>query len=96
VLRPGNIETEIIMTSNNSQTLVKALGVTVGEIAFGVNGPFFFERFGLNVPEAVATAVVIGAALGYGTAAMLFWASHREHVATPVRAVRLKPHQNAA
>ena len=84
------------MASNNTKTLVKALGVVVGEIAFGVNGPFFFERFGANVPEAVAIAVVIGAAAGYSVAGMMFWLNHRERVLAPVPAVRQKPHPRAA
>jgi hypothetical protein len=84
------------MSSNDTRALVKALGVVIGEISFGVNGPFFFSRFGLNVPEAVATAVVIGAAIGYETAAAWFWVSHRERAAAPVPAVRQKTHPRAA
>ncbi|HLK47333.1 MAG TPA: hypothetical protein VKT49_04310 [Bryobacteraceae bacterium] len=84
------------MQSNNTKTLVKSLGTLMGVISFGVNGPFFFERFGLYLPIAVATAAVIGAAVGCSAAGMLYWLSHREHALTPVPAIRIKPHQHAA
>lgn len=84
------------MSSNNSETLVKALGVLIGEIAVSVNGPFLFDRFGVYVPIAVAMAAVIGAAAGYGIAAILYRVNHREHVVTPVPAMRRKQHPKAA
>ena len=65
--------------------LIKGLGVIVGEIALGVNGPFFFEHFGLSVPVAVATAAVMGGVIGYGVVAIGFWFRHRRyrHVTKP-------------
>ena len=84
------------MQTDNTKTMVKALGTLLGVISFGVNGPFIFERFGIYLPIAVATATVIGAAVGYAVAGMWYWLSHREHALTPVPAVRAKPHPKAA
>ena len=84
------------MSSNNSDLLVKGLAVIVAEIAFGVNGPFLFERFGLYLPLAIAAAVVLGAGVGYGAAAVLLRVSHRERVISPAPAVRQKVHPKAA
>ena len=60
--------------------LKKGLAVIVGEIVFGVNGPFLFERFGWNVPLAVTGGVLVGAAVGYCVAALVLGLSHRERV----------------
>ena len=68
------------------ETLAKGLGVAVGEIALGVNGPFIFCRFGLYVPIAVATALVIGAALGYFIVSVVQWAGHKAPAITPITA----------
>lgn len=84
------------MNSKNADMLVKGLAVIVAEIAFGVNGPFLFERFGLYLPLAIATGVVLGAAVGYAVAALLLRARHQERAATPVPAVRQKAHPKAA
>jgi hypothetical protein len=61
-----------------TSALKKGLAVIVGEIVFGVNGPFFFERFGLNVPLAITSGVLVGAAVGYCVAALVLSMSHRE------------------
>ena len=84
------------MSSDKSDLLVKGLAVVIAEIAFGVNGPFLFERFGLYLPLAIATAVVLGAAVGYGAAAVLLRVSHRDRAVSPAPAVRHKPHPKAA
>lgn len=57
--------------------LLKGLGVLIGECVVGLNGPFMFSRFGLNVPEAVATGVVLGAIVGYTVAALGWQLRHR-------------------
>jgi Na+-translocating ferredoxin:NAD+ oxidoreductase RnfA subunit len=84
------------MNSKDTDMLAKGLAVIVAEIALGVNGPFLFERFRLYLPLAIATAVVLGAAVGYGVAALLLRASNREHAAAPVPAVQQKAHPKAA
>lgn len=56
------------MTSTQKQILAKGLGVFIGECFLGLNGPFLFQRFGLNVPVAAAVGAVAGAILGYGVA----------------------------
>lgn len=50
--------------------LKRAFGAIAGLIAFGVNGPFLFERFGISTPVAILTAVVIGAGAGFGLVAI--------------------------
>jgi hypothetical protein len=62
----------------HASALKKGLAVTIGEIVFGVNGPFLFERFGFNVPLAVTGGVVVGAAVGYCVAAILLGFRHHE------------------
>lgn len=84
------------MNSKDADMLVKGLAVVVAEIAFGVNGPFLFERFGLYLPLAIVTAVVLGAAVGYGAAALLLRLSQRDRRAAPVPAVRQRAHPKAA
>ena len=61
-----------------SAPLKKGAAVIVGEIVFGVNGPFLFERFGANVPLAITSGVLVGAAVGYCVAAVVLGLSHRE------------------
>ncbi len=46
--------------------LVAGLNIAIGEWIFGLNGPFFFNRFGLSVPVAATAGCLVGAALGYG------------------------------
>lgn len=58
--------------------LIKGMCAIIGEISFGVNGPFFFERFGLNIPEAIATGVVVGAVVGVAIASVGLYFRHRE------------------
>ncbi len=84
------------MSSKDTDMLVKGLAVIVAEIAFGVNGPFLFERFGFYLPLAIAAGVVLGATIGYGVAALLLRARHPERAATPVPAARQEAHPKAA
>ena len=42
--------------------------MTIGVVLCGLNGPWLFQRFGLNIPSAAAVGTVIGAALAYGFA----------------------------
>lgn len=58
--------------------LKKGLAVIVGEIVFGVNGPFIFERFGWNVPLAVTGGVLVGGVVGYCVAALVLGIRHHE------------------
>jgi hypothetical protein len=51
--------------TNETSALVVGLGIAIGECIFGVNGPFVFSRFGLNVPAAALLGVLTGAAVGY-------------------------------
>jgi len=53
------------MSSTQKQILVRGLGVFIGECLLGLNGPFFFQRFGLNMPAAAAAGAAAGAVLGY-------------------------------
>ncbi|HJT87371.1 MAG TPA: hypothetical protein VJ732_05930 [Bryobacteraceae bacterium] len=64
--------------SLETPALANGLGVAIGECIFGVNGPFLFNRFGLNVPEAVATGCVLGAALGVAVAGILLRLGHKK------------------
>jgi hypothetical protein len=64
--------------SANTSALVVALGIAIGEILFGVNGPLLFNRFGLNDPGAAAVGVLMGAALGYSVAAAALAVHRRE------------------
>ena len=67
--------------TNETSALVVGLGIAIGECIFGVNGPFLFNRFGLNVPGAALLGVLMGAAVGYSamTAALRF---HRREKAS--------------
>ena len=56
------------VTSWEKQVLLKGLIVTIGVVLCGLNGPWLFQRFGLNVPSAAAAGIVIGAAISYGFA----------------------------
>lgn len=47
------------------RTLAKGFGVMMGEMIFGLNGPWSFHGFGLNIPEAAAVGWLVGAAVGY-------------------------------
>lgn len=47
------------------------LFVGIGMAVFGLNGPWLFQRFGLNVPEAAAVGVLAGVAVGAGVAHLL-------------------------
>lgn len=58
--------------------LKRAFGAIGGLIAFGVNGPFLFERFGISTPVAILTAVVIGAGVGVGLVAIVQALGHHE------------------
>lgn len=82
--------------SSQTSTLVKGLGVVIGEIAVGVNGPFLFERFGLNVPVAIASGVLVGAAIGFciATVGLALW--HREPALSKTHTVTVDPHPHRA
>lgn len=67
--------------SSQRPTLLKGLGAIIGEIVVGVNGPFLFERFGLNVPEAITCGVLVGAAAGVCVTAAALAIRHREPAA---------------
>lgn len=51
--------------SSQKKTLAKGLSILIGECVFALNGPFLFNRFGLNVPEAAAVGCLVGLAVGY-------------------------------
>ena len=70
--------------SGQAAPLLKGLALIIGEIVFGVNGMFLFSRFGLNVPESIATGVVFGAAVGYCVASIALAIRHREPAAARV------------
>ena len=55
-------------TSQKPSALVIGLSLIIGECVIGVNGPFLFSRIGMNVPESVATGVLVGATIGFGLA----------------------------
>lgn len=59
--------------------LFVGLGVTV----FGLNGPWLFQRFGLNVPEAAAAGTLAGAVIGAGFARLLVRRATRPGVGEP-------------
>lgn len=82
--------------STQAPTLIKGLGATVGEIVFGVNGPFLFERFGLNVPEAILTGVLLGAVLGVGGAYAGLAIRHRKPATATSRGVAVVAHPHRA
>lgn len=77
--------------ASEAPTLIKGLGVIVGEIVVGVNGPFLFERFGLNTPEAILGGVLVGAALGF-CSAVIGLAVHHRQPAPKVHGVRAHVH----
>jgi hypothetical protein len=66
-------------SSTQKQKLAKGLGVALGECLFGLNGAFFFQRFGLNVPEAAAAGCLIGAAAGYGITEAILRTRNKKH-----------------
>ena len=58
--------------------LKRGFGSIAGLIAFGVNGPFLFERFGFGTPVSVLIAVVLGAGVGFGLVALVQALGHHE------------------
>ena len=82
--------------SAEAPTLVKGLAAIIGEIVVGVNGPFLFERFGLNVPEAITSGVVVGAAVGVCAASAILAIRHREPAAVRTHDVGVKVHLHRA
>lgn len=72
------------VTSWEKQVLVKGLIVTIGVVLCGLNGPWLFQRFGLNVPSAAAAGIVTGAAIAYGCADAWVRSQSRGHVITNV------------
>lgn len=82
--------------STQTPTLIKGLGAIVGEIVLGVNGPFFFERFGLNVPEAILSGVLLGAAVGVCVASAGLAIRHRKPATATSRGVAVAAHPHRA
>ena len=64
--------------TNETSALVVGLGIAIGECIFGVNGPFLFSRFGLNVPGAAVLGVLMGAAVGYSVTTAVLRLHRRE------------------
>jgi hypothetical protein len=58
--------------------LKRGFGSIAGLIAFGVNGPFLFERFGWGTPVAILVAVVLGGGVGYSLVALVQGLGHHE------------------
>ena len=77
-------------------TLIKGLGAIIGEIVFGVNGPFLFERFGLNVPEAIASGVLMGAAAGVCFATLGLAIRHHKPAPAKPRGIPAEVHPHRA
>jgi hypothetical protein len=50
--------------------LITGAGIAFGECVCGVNGPFLFNRLWHNDGLCAMLGVLVGAALGYGGAAM--------------------------
>jgi uncharacterized membrane protein YadS len=82
--------------SSQAPTLIKGLAAIIGEIVVGVNGPFLFERFGLNVPEAIASGVLVGAAVGVCAAAAILAVRHQEPATVRRHDVGVKVHLHRA
>ena len=82
--------------SSETPALVLGLGAVVGEIVGGVNGPFLFQRFGLNVPEAALGGVVVGAAAGLCIAVVALALRHREPAYVKRQAVPTDAHPHRA
>jgi hypothetical protein len=82
--------------SSQAPTLIKGLGAIVGEIVLGVNGPFFFERFGLNVPEAILSGVLVGAAVGIFVASAGLAIRHRKPATAVTRGIAVDAHPHRA
>ena len=78
--------------SSQAPTLIKGLAAIIGEIVVGVNGPFLFERFGLNVPEAIASGVLLGAAVGVCAASAGLAIRHHKPAVTRAHGVSVDAH----
>jgi hypothetical protein len=70
--------------SLDKQKLFKGLGMALGELIFGLSGPWWARPFGLNVPEGAAAGVVIGAVIGYYCARWIVVSWNRRHAASGV------------
>ena len=70
---------------------MKGLIVTIGVVLCGLNGPWLFQRFGLNVPSAAAAGIVTGAAIAYGCADAWVRSQSRGHVVTNVPEITKPP-----
>jgi len=82
--------------SAETPTLIKGLAAIIGEIVVGVNGPFLFERLGLNVPEAIVSGVLVGAAAGVSIAAAILALRHRKPATAPRHDVGVTVHLHRA
>ena len=52
------------MEASAKNAMTVGVGVALGEMIFGSNGPFLFGRLGLDVPLAIAAGLVCGAVVG--------------------------------
>ena len=82
--------------SAEKPTLIKGLAAIIGEIVVGVNGPFLFERFGLDVPVAIASGVAVGAVAGVSIASIVLALRHREPVRAKAPGVPADAHPHRA
>ena len=84
------------MISHDTRVAAYGIAAAIAQPVFGVNGPFLFNRFGLNVPEAVAAGCVVGAAVSCGVAEMILRIRHRRVAIAPVAQVRHEARPHAA
>lgn len=73
------------ISDSDKRKLIDGLFVALGVTVFGLNGPFLFQRFGLNVPEAAAAGTVAGAVIGAGLARLLVRRATRPSVGEPAK-----------
>lgn len=71
-------------SSIQKQELAKGLGVALGECLFGLNGPFLFQQFGINIAEAAGVGALIGAVVGYGIADAILRVRNKKHAVSSV------------
>ena len=64
--------------SREMAIVVKGAAIAVGQCLLGVDGPFLFNRFGLNDAAAAVVGVLVGSAVGYGIAEILLHVGRRE------------------
>ena len=69
----------MIVFSSEKQSLLKGVGVAMGECLFGLSGPFLLGRFGLNIPEGAAIGAAAGAFIGYAVTDLLLRYRNRKY-----------------